>query len=295
VFVNMRLERMNVGFLDQGHGIAYQSYWIDVEWGAGALGVTTPFSGSNSINFGVDPTTHSTYGVMGPWTITGANTAKTRTWEAITAANLPVAYPLEPYGPLQAVRDANPCPAIGQPPYVVVDPTSDLTMGPTGTFAITIKAAIVDSVGYRRFGDYQSPESAHSVMSPKYSVSPEWATGETIARRNGVFNDAGTWKTRLWFNDLDRYTGDHFTYSIDATLTGFDSGFLAANTVDPMATKPELPLLPEAIPETPIGANEAPVIVTGSAYNNVEGQLLAIGGRVTVCPRGSVSVVITWS
>jgi len=274
-FINMRLERMTVGFSEQGHGHGYQSHWIDIETGAGAWGVTTLFT-QNDVDFGVDPMTHSTYGVMGPWTITGPTTARTRTYGVLTAANLPQAYPAAPYGPDSTFRSANPCPAVGQPPYVIVDPTSDLTWTPTGAFGITIKAVIVDSVGYRRFGDNQSPETAHALMSPRLSYSPEWATGASIARRNGVFNDGGTWKTRLWFNDLDRYTGEHFNYSIDVTLSGFDAGFLADNTVDPMATKPVVPLLPEAIPETPIGANDTPVIVTGAAHNNIENELLSI-------------------
>jgi len=275
-FVNMRLERMASGFLDTNHGIGYQTYWIDIEFGSGAWGVTNPFNGANVLDFGVDPTTRPTYGLMGPWTVTGATTAKPRTWANLTAVDLPQPYPLAPFGPDQTFRDANPCPAVGQLPYVVVDPTSDLTMGPTGAFAITIKANIVDSVGYRRFGDWQSSETNHASMTPKLSVSPEWATGTSLARRNGVFNDGGTWKMRMWFNDIDRYSGDHFNYSIDVTLTGFDSGFLAANTVDPMATKPDVPLMPEAIPETAIGAHETPLVVTGASHNNIENELLSI-------------------
>lgn len=275
-FVNMRLERMATGFQDNGHAVGYQSYWLDIAFGTSTWGVTTPFSAVSNIDWGNDPTLEPSYGVMGPWTITGATTARPRTWAAITTASLPVTTPLAPYGPEQAVRDANPCPAYGSPPYVVVDGTSDLSMGPTGTFSINIKATIVDSMGYRRFGDYQSQETAHSVMSPKLSVGPEWATGTDIARRNGVFNDGGTWKTRLWFNDLDRATGDHFTYSIDVTLVGFDSGFLAANTVDPVATMPVVPLLLEDVPGTAIAAPATPVIVTSAAQSNTEGQLLAV-------------------
>lgn len=275
-FVNMRLERMATGFLDAGHSIAYQTYWIDVEFGAGAWGVTTPFNGPTVLDFGADPTTRPTYGIMGPWTVTGATTARPRTWASISAANLPQPYPLAPFGPDQTFRDANPCPSIGQAPYVVVDPTSDLTISPTGAFAITIKANVVDSVGYRRFGDNQTAETNLTMMTPRLSVSPEWATGTSLARRNGVFNDNGTWKMRMWFNDLDRYTGDHFKHAIDITLVGFDNNFLIANTVDPMATKPPSNILPELIVETQIGANEAPVIVTAMAFNNIENELLAI-------------------
>lgn len=275
-FVNMRLERMNRGFVDTGLNIAYQCFWIDIGWGAGAWGVTTPFQGATNTDFGVDPTTKNTYGIMGPWTITGATTAIPRTWADITSASLPQPYPLAPFGPDSTFRTANPCPAVGEPPYVVVDPSSDLSVSPTGNATMSIAAFVVDSVGYRRVGDYQSPESGHSVMSPKGARVPLWTTGTEIAYRNGCFNDGGTWKSRLWFNDLDRATGDHFVYSIDVTLVGFDSGFLTANMVDPMATKPELPLLPEAIPETAIGAHETPVVVTSAAHNNIENELLAI-------------------
>lgn len=276
VFVNMRLERMLIGFVENGHDIGYQSYWLDIEFGAGAWGVTTPFSLVSNNDYGVDPTTKNTYGIMGPWTVTGATTARSRTWGAITTASLPQAYPLAPFGPDSAFRTANPCPAFGQPPYVIVNPSSDLSVPPTGNSTMAIDAVIVDSLGYRMVGDFQSPESTHQLMYPKGPRIPLWTTGTEIALRNGVFNDGGTWKSRLWFNDLDRATGDHFTYSIDVTLTGFDSGFLAANTVDPMATKPATPLLPEALSTSAIGTPATPVVVTSSAQVNIEAQPLAI-------------------
>lgn len=276
VFVNMRLERMVMGFSDQGHGIGYQSYWLDVEFGLGAWGVTTQFSNLINLDFGVDPTTKNTYGIMGPWVITGPTSARPRVWSVITSDMLPQPYPLAPFGPDQSFRDANPCPAIGQPPYVIINPSSDLSVPPTGNETLAINGVIVDSMGYRVIGDFQSSETNHQLMFPKGPRIPLWTTGTELAYRNGVFNDNGTWKSRLWFNDLDRVSGEHFVYSIDVTLSGFDAGFLAANTVDPNTTAPIVPVLPESIPETPISSNEVPVIITGPTHNNIENELLVI-------------------
>jgi hypothetical protein len=116
-------------------------------------------------------------------------------------------------------------------------------------------------------------------MTPRQTrpgSAPSHATGEIIARRNGVFNDSGVWKSRGWFVDVDRATGDHFTWYIDFICTGFDAGFLAANTVDPASTEPVLPLKPELTRTGAIAQPSAPIVVTAASQSVLENTELTV-------------------
>jgi hypothetical protein len=273
-FVNLKLKNFSEGFTDTGLRIAYQTYWLEIAF----ENVTTPFVGGLEEDYGVDPATLAHWGVMGDEVVTGATTGISRVWGAITDEDLPVPYPLAPWGPDSAERTANPCPALGDAPYVVVDPASDITMTPTGTRQFSIRVLIVDSLGYRWHGDNQSPEANQTLMTPRQTrpgTRASHATGEIIARRNGVFNDGGTWKSRGWFIDLDRATGNHFTWYIDFICTGFDGGFLAANTVDPATTEPVLPLLPETTRTGAIVDPALHTIVSAAAISVNENAELA--------------------
>lgn len=275
-FVNVKLKRIGNGFVDGGLSIAYQTYWLDVAF----ENVTTPFVGSENLDYGADPTTRGAWGIMGDAQVTGATTGRARLWSAMTTASLPSPYPLAPYGPDSATRTANPCPAFGQDPYVVLDPSSDITLTPTGTGQFSIKALIVDSLGYRWHGDHQSPETTLTIMTPKQlrpGTNPSFATGTDIVNRNGCFNDGGVWKSRCPFPDVDRATGNHFVWTIDFILSGFDAGYLAAKTVDPVvASAIDWPVKPEMLSVAPIAAPVAPVITTGTSFSNTENTVLSV-------------------
>jgi hypothetical protein len=272
-FNNMKLRRFNIGFHDEGYGIAYQGYFHEIDF----EDVTTHFNGAHEDTYSGDPTLELAWGVMGNEVVTGPNTGIARVWAVTRDEDLPVPYPLAPFGPDSAERAAHPCPALGEDPYVVLLGASDTTLTPTGREQYLFRALIVDSFGYRWHGDHQSPSTAQNNMTPRQTRPnsiPANATGTDIARRNGVFNDAGTWKTRAWFIDVDRSYGHHFTWYIDFTLTGFDAEFLAENTVDPVSTNPmlELPLVPEEARTTPIAAVAAPIAVSvpaATVYENV--------------------------
>lgn len=263
-FINVKLRRMNVGFQGAGHSIGYQTYWIDCEAGADV----NTFGTSNTINFGSDPNLNNKKDLMGPWTDITSTSAKVRTYANISSASLPVNTPLAPWGPDSTFRTANPCPALGEDPYVVVDPSSVLTLNPNTQTPLSIRAFIVDSVGYRVYGDNQNPESNLSNMYAMTARTMSYATGIDVVKRNGCFNANGTWKTRLWHLDLDRFTGKHFVYYIDVTLSGFSTDFLNAWKVNPNATRPAVPIIPEKTANTVI-ANDttAPTILTASAFN----------------------------
>ncbi|GAA0651441.1 hypothetical protein GCM10009424_30620 [Sphingomonas ursincola] len=272
-FINMKIRDFGVGFQDVAYSIAYQGYWHEVDF----QNVTTPFAGANNANFGVDPTTRAAWNIMGGAQVTGATTGISRVWSVTRDEDLPLPYPLAPFGPNSSERAANPCPPLGGDPYVVLLGAQDTALTPTGTNQYSIRALVVDSLGYRWHGDNQNQEDNLALMTPKQSrpnVAPGWATGTDIARRNGVFNDAGTWKTRAWFPEVDRATGNHFLWYIDFTLSGFDAGFLAANTVDPMATRPTLPLLPERVRTGAIVAPALHTITSAAAISNLENTTL---------------------
>lgn len=266
-FINIKIRDFNNGFVDTGYSIAYQGHWLEVQF----ENVPNPYVGSSELNFGTDPTTRLAWNVMGNALVTGATTGRPRLWadSPITDESLPSPYPAAPFGPNSTERSENLCPALGEAPYVVLYPGGDTTLTPTGTGQFSFKALIVDSLGYRWHGDHQSPETTLTIMTPKQTrpgSDPAFATGTDIVRRNGVFLDGGIWKSRAWFIDIDRATGDHFTWYVDLTCSGFDAGFLAANTVNPASTKPVVPLLPET---TRTGSIVEPALHTVTSASSV--------------------------
>lgn len=277
-FVNMKIANWAIGFEDTGYSIAYGGFWHEVDF----TSVTTPFAGADQLTFPGDPTLLAAWNVMGDAQVTGANTGIPRVWQVTRDEDLPLPYPLPPFGPDSAERLANPCPALGDDPYVVLLGTQDTTLTPTGTGQYSIRALIVDSMGYRWHGDWQNPETQLSQMTPRQTrtpTAPGNAQGTEIVRRNGAFLDGGVWKTRAWFPDVDRATGNHFSWFIDFTLSGFDVGFLSSPgiLVDPNTIRPDLPLRPERLRTGPIvPVTTAPVIVTAGAASVLENTPLAV-------------------
>lgn len=284
-FFNVKMKNFATGFNDTGYSIGYNGFWGDIAF----ENVTTPFAGADQLTFPGDPTAVAAWNVMGDAQVTGANTGIPRVWQAIDETDLPSPYPLAPFGPNSTERTNNPVPAVGDDPYVVIYPSTTTTLTPTGTNQ-SIKALIVDSLGYRWHGDNQSPETNLSAMTPKQTRSQTKATGLGIARRNGVFNDAGIWKTRCWFIDEDRWSRQRFTWHHDFILSGFDAGFLAANTVDPTATRPPLDILPEVTRTGPVTTPALHTITSAAAVSVEENLQLAHALKATT---GKVRWAIT--
>lgn len=243
-WVNMRVENYATGFSDSGLGYNYNGLWIDVAF----TNVATPFNNTKVYPTGVTdvPENHPFWNVMGPWTVTDANTpnpgftARVRTWASVASASLPVPYPAAPLG-LGGVK-----PSGAATPSFTLDAGSDTSTTPTGYNTISLSGVIVDYAGVRKWPDGYTT----AVHASNPAIGPHKnhdTTGTEMVETNGCFNDSGTWKCRLWFNLDERRDGNYLQFPIDITLTGFDAAFLATNTVDPNATKPDLPLKLESI------------------------------------------------
>jgi hypothetical protein len=247
MWVNMRLENYARGFQDNGLGYNYNGFWIDVAFTT----VSTPFDNTKTYRTSLTevPEDHYFWNVMGPWTITNPNdpnpgfTAKPRIWSSISSASLPSPYPSTPRG-LGGVK-----PPGAATPSFTLSSTSDTTTGPTGHNTISLSGTIVDHVGVRKWPDGYVTFAQLENYGPLGPHKNRHTTGTEMVETNGCFNDNGTWKCRLWFNLDERRDGDYLQFPIDITLTGFDPAFLAANEVDPNATKPLLPLALEIIEE----------------------------------------------
>ena len=277
-FANMKLRNGNIGF---NVGNNYGGFITDAQ----AVNVTNPFPdftvAVNTAN--EDPTQHPFYNMMDQWVVTNNDspspgyTVRARTGRSLNSqTDLPQPYPLPPLG-RQMPAGSPPVP-FGSSPYFLLDEAaSDLTAVAGGGFnQITVVGTLRDSVGDRRFGDYQNPETPFSNYSAKVGRISRQMTGEDIIRRNGCFNDNGVWKSRLWFIYADRATGEYYFPTVDITLTGFAPDFLAANTVDPMSTKPALPMKPEETRNTPyVRKTTPPAITSATAIDSSIGLKLA--------------------
>lgn len=186
---------------------------------------------------------------MGPWVITNdaapnpGFTAKPRIWSSLSSASLPTVYPsaLRGLGGVKPVGAAK--------PSFTLASTSDTTTGPTGHSTISLSGTIVDHVGVRKWPDGYVTYANLENFGPLGPHRNQHTAGAEMVEMNGCFNDNGVWKCRLWFHLDERRDGNYLQFPIDITLTGFDPAFLAANTVDPNATKPTLPLALESIDE----------------------------------------------
>lgn len=265
MFVNMAIRNGVNGF---NNGQNYTGHVIDIA----ATNVTAPLVPHVVAADTTNITTNPQYNSMEQWVVSSPGFVRVRSGTPLNSAtDLPVPFPSPPYG--RQLPGGNPAVAVGGTPYFVLDTgTSVLTVTPTSR--PTVAGAIRDSVGDRRFGDYQNPETWPSNYSIKVGRTGNgMLDGTGIVLRNGCFNDAGTWKSRLWFTYVDRATGVYFHPTVDLILSGFDAGFLAANTLDPLLVKPTLPLLPEAPTTRPLGIAPAASITSSTALTLPEGEV----------------------
>ncbi|MBP3955396.1 hypothetical protein J8F10_08895 [Gemmata sp. G18] len=257
-FVNGHIEGFDIGFDEAGLGFNYAGFFIDLTF-EDVPTEFTHFTGDFDIaeweaeNPGMTfPQDHSYYNLMGPWETDAQVSVPGERWAGIlrryqnldSATDLPQAYPASPIG----VDGVEPLPGTPKP-YFYLDPTSDTSLGTTGI--VSIKATISDAVGSRTAFTWVSSESFGPDKNARI-IPNSRANGNTLenlVKRNGCYQDGGIWKTRCWFVDQDRLSGDYFQYPVDLVHhSSTDAGLLAANVVPPWM-RPELPLRPEALGE----------------------------------------------
>jgi hypothetical protein len=280
-FGNIKIKDFATGFQQLGGGFNYNGYWMDILFENVATEFTDftaswDITGWQAANPGKTfPQDHALYNLMGPWTTTSSTpgvawAGTLRDWKSYTIADFPDPYPAAPRGP----GGVEPLPGTPKP-YFWLDPTSTTTV--SGINSVSLRGVIVDTLGVRFWPDWFSSESfSPTTTSTRPVKRNENATALDLVLRNGCFQDGGVWKTRCWFIDTDRWTGDYIQFFVDLTVSGVAEDILLANVVEPAA--PTLPLVPESagqmrklvIPATP------PTIVTASDFIVEENRQLAV-------------------
>lgn len=291
-FSNCHLRDFYRGFSNEGAGINYEGNFIDITF----ENVTEQTSIASYVTV-TGITTHAIKNVMGDWTDhpTDPNKAIIRQWRVLdSATELPTPYPLEPYGrKLPANKpDGTPYPPVnpGDTPYFVL---GDGTNGAASTVPVTLGLTLTagqgrgqgrlygiirDSVGDRRYPDYQSSESFPTNTHVKSHRTLTKLTPEQLVQRWGCWNDAGTWKCRTYFMGADRFTHVRFSFHVDWTLAAFDADFLALHDLGGPPPAPEWPDKLEAVPAaqrplTPI--TKTLRFLSRTRLEAVEGQALS--------------------
>lgn len=241
--------------------------------------------------------THATKNVMGEWIDhpTDPNQAIPRRMKSYDRTELPLPYPLEPYGrKLPANRpDGTPYPPVawGEKPYFVpgdgtngvnstVPGAINLTLTPgTGRNQGRLYGIIRDSVGDRRYPDWQSNETFPTNFGVKTAIRDFMKmTPEQVIMFHGCWNDGGPWKVRTWFPYADRSSLVRTHFMVDWTLAaGFESAFLARHDLGGPPPEPEWPDKLEAVaaprPLTPITHDLR--FLSRTRLETVDGQALS--------------------
>lgn len=254
-FANCHFRNFMRGFSSEGAGINYEGNFIDITF-ENVTEQTSIASYSTITNI----TQHAIKNVMGDWTDhpTDPNKAIIRQWRVLdSATELPTPYPLEPYG--RKLPAGHPPVNPGDTPYFVLgDGTNGAASTVPTAISLTLTAGqgrgqgrvygiIRDSVGDRRWPDWQSSESFPSNVSVKDYRTLGKLTPEQLVQRWGCWNDAGTWKCRAWFMGADRFTHVRFSFHVDFTLLDFASDFLALHDLGGPSAAPEWPDKLEAV------------------------------------------------
>lgn len=254
MFSNIHLRNYDEAFADNGGGLNYDGFFIDI---------TT----ENVANFSKPPyrtftgaRTHATKNVMGGWEDhpTDANQAIIRRYANLNSSALPSPYPLAPYG--RKLPAGHPAVPIGGKPYFVL---GDGTNGAASTNPVPMSFTLVagsgenqgkfygiirDCVGDRRYPDWQSSETYPQQVYVKTARDMAKMLPEQLVERWGCWNDSGTWKTRVWFLNADRFTHVKFSFHLDYILQGFTPEFLAMHDLGGPGAEPEWPEALEAVP-----------------------------------------------
>jgi hypothetical protein len=279
-FANILFRNWAYAVKENGVGINYNGFAIDC-----LLENVGDFSDHFDVTMSSDPALSKFKDIMGPWTNikqTGSSswTVRARTYTILNSKTaLPQPYPLAILwsgtawgvkGSVPVLPASTPVVLPGTEPIWVPNTNNDLTKPATGRGGISIFGVIRDCVGDRKYPDWQSSESFTQQLTFKGPRRAHYMTGVQLVERNGCFLDGTQWKSPLWFCDHDRFTGEHFVFRVDALLgSDYDPAFLEANVVDPLATKPQLPLLPERLredaPEPEPGTESVHLDITKSA------------------------------
>lgn len=288
-FSNCHLRNYDFAFFDDGAGLNYEGNLIDITTENVSSFTNAPYRTFTGAS------THAVKNVMGDWEDhpTDANRAIIRRYRSIDSATLPTPYPLAPYGrKLPANQpDGTPYPQVkpGDTPYFVLgdgingaDSTSPVAIGLNltaggGRGPGRIYGIIRDSVGDRRWPDWQSSETFPNNINVKSHRTLGKMTPEQLVQRWGCWNDAGTWKCRTWFFGADRFTHVRFTFHVDFTLVGFELDFLAAHDLGGPGAAPEWPDKLEAVPAQPPLTAPANTLtmLSRTRLEAVEGQALS--------------------
>lgn len=284
-FSNCHFRNFMRGFSSEGAGINYEGNFIDITF----ENVTEQTSIANYVTV-TGITTHPIKNVMGDWTDhpTDPNKAIIRQWRVLdSATELPTPYPLEPYG--RKLPAGHPPVNPGDTPYFVLgDGTNGAASTVPTTISLTLTAGqgrgqgrvygiIRDSVGDRRWPDWQSSETFPSNTYIKSHRTLAKMTPEQIVQRWGCWDDAGTWKCRAWFLGADRFTHVQFAWHIDFTLAAFDAAFLAQHDLGGPSVAPEWPNELEAVPDPrPLTTIQTTLkMLSRTRLEAVEGQALS--------------------
>lgn len=287
MFTNIHLRNFSLAFNDNGAGLNYDGFLIDITTENVASFTNAPYRTFTGAR------THATRNMMGDWEDhpTDANQAILRRYKTLdSATDLPQPYPLAPYGrKLPATNAAGvPYPPVrpGDKPYFVPgDGTNGLASTDPSAIATSFTAGdrvnlgriygiIRDSVGDRRYPDWQSSESYPSQIYIKTFRDLAKVLPEQLVERWGCWNDSGTWKTRAWFLNADRFTHVKFSFYFDFNLIGFEPAFLAAHDLGGPVPEPVWPEQLEAVPPPrPLVPITKPLVFLSRTYlESVQGR-----------------------
>lgn len=132
---------------------------------------------------------------------------------------------------------------------------------------VGFRGTITDGFGTRPYPHWSWFDAAADEGIREWQRSTE--IPQRIVERNGCFYDETEqkWKSRMYFIDHNRLTGDYLIIPFDLTLKNFNTTFLEANRVVPEA--PSLPLIAESISDDgSVGPDASPYGGNGPAINS---------------------------
>lgn len=268
---NCYFENYEMAIVDNGVGLNYNGFIVDV--------LTPNCTSSGTSASAAISGTHATRDVMEPWveSTTTPGRWRIRQHQSIPRSQLPQPYPLEPYG--SKMPAGSPVVPIGGQPYFQPGETLNTTLtAGAGRNQLFLSGTIRDSAGDRKLGDWQSSETFPSNISVKTGIRSYKNQPEQIVEWWGCWNDAGTWKSRVWFLYADRMSHQPLAFYFDCTLVGFDADFLATHDLGGPSSAPQFPFALERTRQTPrpLAPIVSPInMLSRVNLENVSGQTLA--------------------
>lgn len=250
-FANIHAEGYQTKFVDEGAGVNYDGFFIDIADTPGAF-TNAPTMTRTGL------TSSAAWNVMGDAEVIDANSGRPRRYKPITTADLPQPYPAKPYGYGGELPAGYTFPKPGEPPYFIpgniMDPSrpadwNPVTSGGDGRGNGRYHGAVVDSVGVRRWPDGQSSENNLANFVVRAYRTLDLLQSEQLLQRWGCWWDGATLKSRAWFPIADRSTHVRAMFHIDFTVNVMDPKMIAEHLRDSPAPAPDWPDKLEAVPE----------------------------------------------